>query len=95
MNLLFSPLCPLLEGERGGEYSEARLAFLWSVIEEFVAEAVSTLATGDLQGRSRLLVLRHAVWFYCLREGRPRRRVLELVGAVEKLITTFRASVDT
>jgi hypothetical protein len=37
-SLLFSLLIPLLlEGERGGEYSEARLASLRAVVEKFVA----------------------------------------------------------
>ena len=36
--LIFSlPFPLLLEGERGGEYSEARLATLRAVVEKFVA----------------------------------------------------------
>ena len=45
LNLLRSLL--LLEGKGGGEYSEARLSFLRTIIEELVTKPVTTLGTRD------------------------------------------------
>ena len=96
MSLLFSLLGPLLlEGERGGEYSETRLATFRAVVEKLVTETIATLAAGHFQGRWRLLMLGYAVWFYRLRESGPRRGVLELFGAVKEVIATLGAYIDT
>lgn len=73
-------LLPRLKGQGGGEYSETRFTLVGAVVQELVAQSLTTFATGDLQSHGALLVLADTVLTNGLCECRPRAGVFELVG---------------
>lgn len=79
------------ELERAAEDSEAGLATLGAVVQELMAQSVSALATGHLQGLGTVVLraLDHAVWVHRLSEGGPWRRMHVLGAAREELIATL------
>lgn len=90
-----SLLFPLLtEGERGGEYSEARFAFLWAVIQKLMSKTISTLSARYLQGRGGFIILGHTVRLYSFCKGWPWGGVVELLCAEKEFIPTLGTYID-
>lgn len=58
-------------------------------------QALLALGTVDPEGIRRFLLFPHTLSAYSLRESRPGRVVLELLGTQEELIPAFRADIQT